>query len=88
MRTVLLDLGPLAHLAGVGALVGTSMSDSDSLVSSAGKGIVVVNGVIESIQESFALEEEYGAAGIHSHGVHLNGSPPPHILLRVRMILE
>ena len=51
MRTVLLDLGPLAHLAGVGALVGTSMSDSDSLVSSAGKGIVVVDGVIESIQE-------------------------------------
>ena len=66
MRTVLLDLGPLAHLAGEGALVGTSMSDSDSLVSSAGKGIVVVNGVIESIQESSALEEEYGAGGIHS----------------------
>ncbi|MDA8673545.1 imidazolonepropionase [Candidatus Poseidoniales archaeon] len=66
MRTVLLDLGPLAHLAGVGALVGTSMSDSDSLVSSAGKGIVVVNGVIESIQESSALEEEYGAGEIHS----------------------
>ena len=66
MRTVLLDLGPLAHLAGVGALVGTSMSDSDSLVSTAGKGIVVVNGVIESIQESSALEEEYGAGGIHS----------------------
>ena len=66
MRTVLLDLGPLAHLAGVGALVGTSMSDSDSLVSSAGKGIVVFNGVIESIQESSALEEEYGAGEIHS----------------------
>ena len=66
MRTVLLDLGPLAHLAGVGALVGTSMSDFDTLVSSAGKGIVVVNGVIESIQESSALEEEYGAGGIHS----------------------
>ena len=66
MRTVLLDLGPLAHLAGEGALVGTSMSDSDSLVSSAGKGIVVVNGVIESIQESSALEEEYGAGEIHS----------------------
>jgi len=42
------------------------MSDSDSLVSSAGKGIVVVNGVIESIQESSALEEEYGAGEIHS----------------------
>ena len=66
MRTVLLDLGPLAHLAGVGALVGTSMSDSDSLVSSAGKGIVVVDGVIESIQESHTLEEEYGAGGTHS----------------------
>ena len=66
MRTVLLDLGPLAHLAGVGALVGSSMSCSDSLVSSAGKGIVVFDGVIESIQESSAREEEYGAGGTHS----------------------
>jgi imidazolonepropionase len=63
MRTVLLDLGPLAHLAGEGALVGPSMSDAESLVSSAGTGIVVVDGVIESIQESSTLEEEYGVDG-------------------------
>lgn len=63
MRTVLLDLGPLAHLAGEGALVGPSMSDAESLVSSAGTGVVVVDGVIESIQESSTLEEEYGVDG-------------------------
>ena len=63
MRTVLLDLGPLAHLAGEGALVGPSMSDTESLVSSAGTGIVVVDGIIESIQESSTLEEEYGVDG-------------------------
>jgi len=63
MRTVLLDLGPLAHLAGEGALVGPSMSDAESLVSSAGTGIVVVDGIIESIQESSTLEEEYGVDG-------------------------
>jgi imidazolonepropionase len=63
MRTVLLDLGPLAHLAGEGALVGPSMSDAESLVSSAGTGIVVVDGIVESIQESSTLEEEYGVDG-------------------------
>jgi imidazolonepropionase len=63
MRTVLLDLGPLAHLAGEGALVGPSMSDTESLVSSAGTGIVVVDGIVESIQESSTLEEEYGVDG-------------------------
>ncbi len=63
MRTVLLDLGPLAHLAGEGALVGPSMSDAKSLVSSAGTGIVVVDGIVESIQESSTLEEEYGVDG-------------------------
>lgn len=66
MRTVLLNLGPLAHLAGDGALVGASMSDCDSLVSPAGKGIVINAGVIESIQESSELEEEYGSEGKHS----------------------
>ncbi|MDG1557981.1 MAG: hypothetical protein P8R03_00525 [Candidatus Poseidoniaceae archaeon] len=66
MRTVLLDLGPLAHLAGEGALIGTRMSDNESLTSAAGKGIVVINGVIESIQESSDLEEEYGSEAKHS----------------------
>jgi imidazolonepropionase len=39
------------------------MSDTESLVSSAGTGIVVVDGIIESIQESNTLEEEYGVDG-------------------------
>lgn len=66
MRTVLLDLGPLAHLAGEGALTGADMSDNESLTSPAGKGIVVIDGVIESIRESAVLEEEYGSDGQNS----------------------
>ena len=66
MRTVLLDLGPLAHLAGEGALIGADMSDGESLTSPAGKGIVVIDGVIESIRESASLEEEYGSDGQNS----------------------
>ncbi|MEJ6563684.1 MAG: hypothetical protein QNL85_08295 [Euryarchaeota archaeon] len=60
MRTVLLDLGPLAHLGGQGSLSGASMSDYDLLTSPAGKGIVVERGVITSIKESNELREEYG----------------------------
>ena len=60
MRTVLLDLGPLAHLSGDGPLIGADMSDYDLLTSPAGKGIVVKNGTIESIGESRELIEEYG----------------------------
>jgi imidazolonepropionase len=42
------------------------MSDYESLTSPAGKGIVVIDGVIESIRESAALEEEYGSDGQNS----------------------
>ena len=60
MRTVLLDLGQLAHLGGQGALSGKSMSNYDLLTSPAGKGIVVQAGVITSIEDSSDLREEYG----------------------------
>jgi imidazolonepropionase len=42
------------------------MSDNESLTSPAGKGIVVIDGVIESIRESAVLEEEYGSDGQNS----------------------
>jgi imidazolonepropionase len=42
------------------------MSDYESLTSPAGKGIVVMDGVIESIRESAILEEEYGSDGQNS----------------------
>ena len=61
MRTILLDIGPLAHLSGKGHLSGIDMCDYDLLTSPAGKGIVVINGVIDTIQESKELEEEYGS---------------------------
>ena len=61
MRTILLDVGPLAHLSGEGPLSGAMMSDYDLLTNPAGKGIVIKNGVIDSIQESKVLEEEYGS---------------------------
>ena len=60
MRTILLDVGPLAHLSGKGPLSGAMMSDYDLLTNPAGNGIVIKNGVIDSIQESKVLEEEYG----------------------------
>ena len=60
MRTVLLDLGPLAHLSGDGPLIGADMSNYELLTSPAGKGIVVNDGTIESIEESSQLMEEYG----------------------------
>ena len=61
MRTVLLDIGPLAHLSGKGALSGTDLLNYELLTSPAGKGIVVNNGVIEKITESKELEDEYGS---------------------------
>ena len=49
MRTVLLDIGPMAHLGGKGSLSGTSATDYELLTSPAGKGIVVNDGVIEEM---------------------------------------
>lgn len=63
MRTVLLDLGPLAHLGGEGSLSGASMSEYELLTSPAGKGIVVESGVITSIENSNELREHYGGPG-------------------------
>ena len=60
MRTVLLDIGPMAHLGGKGSLSGTSATDYELLTSPAGKGIVVNDGVIEKIEESSELRSEYG----------------------------
>ena len=59
MRTVILDIGPMAHLQGEGPLTGEAMVD-ESLISSAGKGIIIESGVITKISESLELEEEFG----------------------------
>ena len=61
MRTVLLDLGPLAHLGGKGALAGTDLLDYEQLTSPAGMAIVVNNGLITNIAESKEIEDEYGS---------------------------
>jgi imidazolonepropionase len=60
MRTVLLDLGPTAHLGGRGSLVGAEMLDHDSLIFPAGMGIVVEGGVIVEVRPSDELRDEYG----------------------------
>lgn len=67
MRTVYLDVGALAHLAGDGPLHGHSLLDSDSLIEAPGMGIVVLGDTIERISPSAELQEEYGAAN-HNHG--------------------
>ena len=61
MRTVLFDLGPLAHLGGNGALAGTDLLDYEHLTSPAGMAIVVNNGAITKIADSKELEDEYGS---------------------------
>ena len=60
MRTVFLDIGPLAHLSGKGSLKGYSLLDSDELVSAPGRGIVVMDNTIETIASSEELQDEYG----------------------------
>ena len=67
MRTVYLDVGPLAHLAGDGPLKGHSLFDSETLIEAPGMGIVVLGDTIERISPSAELQEEYGAAD-HKHG--------------------
>ena len=65
MRTILLDLGPMAHLSGKGSLKGSDISDIDLLTRSAGTGIIVENGIITKIDESKVIEEEFGSENIH-----------------------
>ena len=62
MRTVFLDVGPMAHLSGKGPLQGHSLFDSDGLIDAPGLGIVVLGDTIEKIASSAELEEEYGTA--------------------------
>ena len=62
MRTVFLDVGPMAHLSGEGPLQGHSLFDSDGLIDEPGMGIVVLGDTIEKIASSAELQDEYGAA--------------------------
>ena len=62
MRSVFLDVGPLAHLSGEGPLRGHSLFDSDGLIDAPGMGIVVLGDTIEKIASSAELQDEYGAA--------------------------
>lgn len=65
MRTILLDLGPLAHLEGEGSLKGIEINEHELLTSPAGNGIVIEDGIITRIDESKVLEDEYGGENIH-----------------------
>ena len=57
MRSVYVNLGPLVSFRN------TRTPKHESPIEAAGKGIVVVNGVIESIQDSASLIEEYSISG-------------------------
>jgi imidazolonepropionase len=59
MRTILVDIGPLAHLGGFGPAVGQDLLNEE-LISAAGKGIVVESNEIVTIGESTELVDEYG----------------------------
>ena len=51
----------MAHLSGKGSLLGLEMRNYDALVSAAGKGIVINGNVIDRIEESAVLKEEFGS---------------------------
>ena len=59
MRTILLDVGPLAHLSGDGAISGESLTNEETLIAHE-KGIVVEGNEIIKIGNSSELLEEYG----------------------------
>ena len=60
MRTVLVDIGPLVHLAGEGSLSGLNLTDEESLIA-LGKGIVVEGNQIVEVRNSEELVDEYGS---------------------------
>lgn len=51
----------MAHLSGKGSLLGLEMCNYDALISAAGKGIVINGNVIDRIEESAVLKEEFGS---------------------------
>jgi len=53
VRRVLLNAGPIVHFDGL-------TSSNDKCIYPAGKGIVIINGQIESIKDSTDLVDEYG----------------------------
>ena len=60
MRTVYVDVGPLAHLSGDGPVTGDVSADVSDYVNPTGSGIVVIDGMIERIATSEELLDEYG----------------------------
>lgn len=60
MRTVLVDIGPMAHMSGRGPLTATDIL-GEQLIEQPGSGMVIVDGVIERISTTEELISEYGA---------------------------
>ena len=79
MRTVFVDVGPLAHLSGKGSVAGDVSDKVEEFVRPAGSGLVVNAGQIERIAETEELVEEFGAPTVPGTGnsdyrvVSLNG---------------
>ena len=79
MRTVFVDAGPLAHLAGDGSVAGDVSDKLEEFVRPAGSGLVINAGQIERIAESEELIDEYGVPTVREAGnsdysvVSLNG---------------
>lgn len=66
MRTVLVDIGPMAHMSGNGPLRGAAGSHYDELVLPRGGGIVVNGDSIERIASSDELRDEFGPPSSHT----------------------
>jgi len=76
MATLILDLGPLAHLSGgEGPLTGQQMLDDESLVENAGRGMLISEGMIQRISDSEEMRDEYvgGKRGFGLLGEQIEG---------------
>ena len=63
VRHVLVNAGPIAHLSSGDVnepLRGHSMTDRESLVHEAGKGLVLEEGIVALITDSESIESEFG----------------------------
>jgi len=75
MRTVLLNAGPIAHLAAGDSqkpLTGSAMSDMEALVYPSGYGLVIENGIFIEISDTESLAAQY-SDGVESTTRDLNG---------------
>ena len=68
MRTILVDVGPIAHISGIGPVSGKDLLDEERLITK-GKGIIIEGNQIVEIRDSSELIDEYGESNIDINNI-------------------